>query len=154
MNIFLGFGGISTFFAVMTFLLLVYTTVRRFCLLFCCSIRRGLQVYREVCAQCHSLNLVAFRTLDGVVYTEEEVKEFAKEYEIQDGPGDDGEPESLKPSFNMRNHLRTQIAPGEMFDRPGKPSDYFPKVYANDEAAKVMNNGAIPPDLSLITKAR
>ena len=63
---------------------------------FCCrSIRRGLQVYREVCAQCHSLNLVAFRTLDGVVYTEAEVKEFAKEYEVQDGPGDDGEPENL-----------------------------------------------------------
>lgn len=96
------------------------------------SIRRGLQVYREVCAQCHSLNLVAFRTLDGVVYTEAEVKEFAKEYEVQDGPGDDG----------------------EMFDRPGKPSDYFPKIYPNDEAAKMMNNGAIPPDLSLITKAR
>lgn len=41
-----------------------------------------------------------------------------------------------------------------MFDRPGKPSDYFPKVYANEEAAKMMNNGAVPPDLSLITKAR
>jgi len=96
------------------------------------SIRRGLQVYREVCSQCHSINLVAFRTLEGVVYSEAEVKEFAAEYEVQDGPGDDG----------------------EMFDRPGKPSDYFPKVYANEEAAKMMNNGAVPPDLSLITKAR
>ena len=54
------------------------------------SIRRGLQVYREVCSQCHSINLVAFRTLEGVVYSEAEVKEFATEYEIQDGPGDDG----------------------------------------------------------------
>jgi len=96
------------------------------------SIRRGLQVYKEVCSQCHSLNLVAFRTLEGVVYTEAEVKEFASEYDIQDGPGDDG----------------------EMFERAGKPSDYFPLTYPNDETAKMMNGGALPPDLSLITKAR
>ena len=59
------------------------------------------------------------------------------------------------PSFvNPQWDAHVLFFAGEMFDRPGKPSDYFPKVYPNDETAKMMNNGAIPPDLSLITKAR
>ena len=96
------------------------------------SLRRGHQVYKEVCATCHSLNLVAYRTLEGVAFTEAEVKEMAAEIDVLDGPNDEG----------------------EMFERPGKPSDYFPAPYANDEAARAANGGALPPDLSLITKAR
>lgn len=96
------------------------------------SIRRGHQVYKEVCSTCHSLNLVAFRTLDGVAYSEAEVKAMAAEIDVVDGPNDEG----------------------EMFERPGKPSDYFPSPYANDEAGRAANGGALPPDLSLITKAR
>lgn len=96
------------------------------------AIRRGHQVYKEVCASCHSLNLVAFRTLENVAFTEAEVKEMAAEIDVVDGPNDEG----------------------EMFERPGKPSDYFPAPYANDEAGRAANGGALPPDLSLITKAR
>ncbi|EEH51687.1 uncharacterized protein MICPUCDRAFT_49131 [Micromonas pusilla CCMP1545] len=96
------------------------------------SIRRGHQVYQQVCAACHSLNLVAYRNLVGVCYTEAEVKALAEEIEVTDGPDDTG----------------------EMFDRPGKLSDSFPAPYANEEGARYANNGAYPPDLSLITKAR
>lgn len=96
------------------------------------SLRRGHQVYKEVCSTCHSLNLVAFRTLEGVAYTQAEIKEMAAEVDVVDGPNDEG----------------------EMFERPGKPSDYFPAPYANDESARSANGGALPPDLSLITKAR
>jgi ubiquinol-cytochrome c reductase cytochrome c1 subunit len=93
---------------------------------------RGLQVYTEVCSACHSLDLVAFRTLSALGMSEDEIKEFAAEYEVEDGP--DGE--------------------GEMFDRPGLPSDYFLAPFDNEQAARASNNGAFPPDLSLITKAR
>ncbi|ORZ00748.1 cytochrome C1 family-domain-containing protein [Syncephalastrum racemosum] len=96
------------------------------------SIRRGYQVYREVCSACHSLDRIAWRNLIGVSHTEEEVKAMAEEFEYQDGPDENG----------------------DMFDRPGKPSDYMPKPYANEEAARAGNAGALPPDLSLITKAR
>mmetsp|Transcript_9894 Transcript_9894/g.45063 ORF Transcript_9894/g.45063 Transcript_9894/m.45063 type:complete len:297 (-) Transcript_9894:14418-15308(-) len=96
------------------------------------SIRRGHQVYQQVCAACHSLNLVAYRNLVGVCYTEDEVKAMAEEIEVTDGPDDTG----------------------EMFDRPGKLSDRLPAPYANEEGARYANNGAYPPDLSLITKAR
>ncbi|KAH9544487.1 hypothetical protein CY35_13G123400 [Sphagnum magellanicum] len=96
------------------------------------SIRRGHQVFKQVCAACHSMNLIAYRDLIGVAYTEDEVKEIAAEIEVQDGPNDEG----------------------EMFSRPGKPSDYFPAPYANEQAARFSNGGAYPPDLSLICKAR
>ncbi|KAJ3227963.1 cytochrome c1 [Clydaea vesicula] len=96
------------------------------------SLRRGYQVYKEVCSACHSMNLVAFRNLIGVTHTEAEVKALAGEYEYQDGPNDEG----------------------EMFTRPGKPSDYFPKPYPNEEAARKANGGALPPDLSCIARAR
>ncbi|KAH7287275.1 hypothetical protein KP509_32G048300 [Ceratopteris richardii] len=97
-----------------------------------CRIRRGHQVYQEVCAACHSMSLVAFRDLIGVAYTEEEVKAMAADIEVEDGPNDEG----------------------EMYMRPGKPSDHFPSPYANEQAARFANGGAYPPDLSLITKAR
>ncbi len=96
------------------------------------SIQRGLQVYKEVCAACHGLDRVAFRTLTGVGFSEAEVKSLAASYDVQDGPND----------------------VGEMFTRPGQPSDKFPNPYANDNMARAMNNGALPPDLSLIVKAR
>jgi len=96
------------------------------------SIRRGHQVFTEVCSACHSVSLLAFRNLVDVAYTEEEVKEIAAGVEIQDGPDDEG----------------------EMFMRPGKLSDYMPKPYKNDNAARAANGGALPPDLSLIIKAR
>lgn len=96
------------------------------------SIRRGYQVYREVCAACHSLDRIAWRNLVGVSHTVDEVKEMAGEVEYEDGPNDQG----------------------EMFQRPGKLSDYMPKPYPNEEAARAGNAGALPPDLSLIVKAR
>ncbi|OUR78566.1 cytochrome c1 [Alphaproteobacteria bacterium 46_93_T64] len=94
--------------------------------------QRGLQVYQEVCAGCHGLNQVAFRTLQDLGFTEDEVKAIAKEYEFEGGPNDDG----------------------DMFDRAGKPFDKFPNPFANEKAARASNGGAFPPDLSLIVKAR
>ncbi|XP_001371129.2 cytochrome c1, heme protein, mitochondrial [Monodelphis domestica] len=96
------------------------------------SIRRGFQVYKQVCSSCHSMDYLAYRHLVGVCYTESEAKALAEEIEVQDGPNEDG----------------------EMFMRPGKLSDYFPKPYANAEAARAANNGALPPDLSYIIRAR
>ncbi|PWN51174.1 putative CYT1-cytochrome c1, heme protein [Violaceomyces palustris] len=96
------------------------------------SIRRGYQVYREVCSSCHSLDRVAWRNLVGVSHTVDEVKAMAEEVEYEDGPDDEG----------------------QMFQRPGKLADYMPKPYANDEAARAGNAGALPPDLSLMVKAR
>ncbi|CAG8502710.1 17575_t:CDS:2 [Dentiscutata erythropus] len=95
-------------------------------------IRRGYQVYREVCSACHSLDRIAWRNLIGVSHTEDEVKAMAEEVEYTDGPNDEG----------------------EYFQRPGKPSDYMPRPYPNDEAARASNAGALPPDLSLMIKAR
>ena len=96
------------------------------------QLQRGLKVYKEVCSACHSMNLVSFRTLEGLGYSEAQVKSFAAEYTIHDGPND----------------------AGDMFDRPGKPSDYFPAPFANEAAAAASNGGAAPPDMSLLAKAR
>ncbi|RIB03377.1 cytochrome C1 family-domain-containing protein [Gigaspora rosea] len=96
------------------------------------SIRRGYQVYREVCSACHSLDRIAWRNLVGVSHTADEVKAMAEEVEYTDGPNDEG----------------------ENFQRPGKLSDYMPPPYPNEEAARASNAGALPPDLSLIVKAR
>ena len=96
------------------------------------QLQRGLKVYKEVCSACHSMNLVAFRTLEGLGYSEAQVKALAAEYEVTDGPNADG----------------------EMFTRPALPSDYFPSPFPNSIAAAVANNGAAPPDFSLIAKAR
>lgn len=96
------------------------------------QLQRGLQVYLEVCAACHSLEYIAFRNLGEIGYSPEEVKSFAETYEIEDGPN----------------------AEGEMFLRPGFPSDRFPSPFPNPEAAAAANNGAAPPDFSLLAKAR
>ncbi|CAG98532.1 Cyt1 [Kluyveromyces lactis] len=96
------------------------------------SIRRGYQVYREVCAACHSLDRVAWRTMVGVSHTNAEVRAMAEEFEYDDEPDDQGNPKK----------------------RPGKLADYVPGPYPNEQAARAANQGALPPDLSLIVKAR
>lgn len=96
------------------------------------SAQRGFQVYKEVCSACHGLSRISFRNLEALGFSENEVKALAASYTVKDGPGDDG----------------------EMFDRPGKPSDRFVPPYANEQAARAAQNGAYPPDLSLIIKAR
>lgn len=99
------------------------------------QLQRGFKVYREVCQACHSLKLVAFRTLGqagALGFSEGQVKTIASEYQITDGPND----------------------AGEMFQRPGRPSDYFPPVFANEQAGRATHNGAFPVDLSVIAKAR
>ncbi|MBI4183372.1 MAG: cytochrome c1 [Proteobacteria bacterium] len=94
--------------------------------------QRGFQVYQQVCAACHSLKLVHYRDLAALGYADDEVKAFAAGKEVQDGPND----------------------AGEMFTRPALPSDHFVSPFANAQVARAANNGALPPDLSLITKAR
>ncbi|MEQ1943300.1 cytochrome c1 [Mesorhizobium sp. VNQ89] len=96
------------------------------------QLQRGLKVYKEVCSACHSMSLVAFRTLSDLGYSEAQIKSFAAEYTVTDGPNADG----------------------EMFERPAIPSDHFPSPFPNHEAAAAANNGAAPPDFSLIAKAR
>lgn len=94
--------------------------------------QRGLQVYRQVCAGCHGLDYVAFRNLQDIGFSEEQIEALAAEYTITDGPNDEG----------------------EMFEREGRPSDLFPAPFANEGQARAANAGAYPPDLSLLTKAR
>jgi ubiquinol-cytochrome c reductase cytochrome c1 subunit len=97
------------------------------------QLQRGYKVYKEVCSNCHSMRLVSFRNLaEGGIFTDEQVKALAATYTMKDGPD----------------------VNGDMFERPGLPSDRFPSPFANDEAAKTANGGALPPDLSLITKSR
>ncbi len=99
------------------------------------ALRRGFQVYKEVCASCHSLNQIAFRNLSqagGPEFSEAEVKAIARDYIVEDGPDDYG----------------------DMFERTALPRDKFPSPYPNENAARAANGGAYPPDLSLINKAR
>jgi len=98
------------------------------------QLQRGFQVYKEVCAACHSLSLVAFRDLHALGYEEAEVKAIANQWAIE------------VPSINPET--------GEPATRKAIPSDRFPSPYANETAARAANNNALPPDLSLITKAR
>ncbi len=96
------------------------------------ALQRGFQVYSEVCASCHALSLLHYRNLAGIGFNEARIKEIAAEVEVTDGPD----------------------AEGEMFDRPGRASDRFVAPFPNANAARAANNGAFPPDLSLMTKAR
>ncbi|MEO8547530.1 MAG: cytochrome c1 [Sphingomicrobium sp.] len=98
------------------------------------QLQRGFQVYKEVCSACHSLKLVAFRDLQEIGYNEAEVKAIASQWATE------------APSINPDT--------GEPATRKAIPSDYFPSPYANETAARAGNNNALPPDLSLITKAR
>jgi len=96
------------------------------------QVQRGYQVYKEVCSACHSLRHVAIHDLEQLGYTEAEVKAEAASWTV---PGVD-------PNT------------GEATTRPGMPTDYFPSPYPNDIAARAANNNAVPPDLSLMAKAR
>lgn len=96
------------------------------------SMQRGYLVYKSVCAACHSMGHLSYRNLEALGYTENQVKNIAADYTVTDGPDEEG----------------------EMFDRPARPSDRFVSPYANENQAKASNNGALPPDLSLIAKAR
>ena len=99
------------------------------------SLQRGFQVYKEVCASCHSMQYLSYRNLGepgGPEFSEQEVKAIAASFEIEDGPD----------------------SQGEMFTRPGKPSDKFKSPYPNVQAAAAANGGAYPPDMSVLVKAR
>ena len=98
------------------------------------QLQRGFQVYKEVCAACHGLNRVAFRNLEDLGYNEAEIKAIAAQWQIE------------VPTINPDT--------GEPATRKAVPSDHFPSPYPNEIAARAANNNALPPDLSLITKAR
>jgi ubiquinol-cytochrome c reductase cytochrome c1 subunit len=94
--------------------------------------QRGFQVYKEVCSSCHALEYMSYRNLQEIGFSEEEVKAISATATMADGPNNDG----------------------DMFERPGRPSDRFKKPFANEEAARASNGGALPPNLSLIVKSR
>ena len=96
------------------------------------ALQRGFQVYKNVCAACHSMKYLSYRNLTDLGYDEGQIKAIAAEYEVTDGPNDEG----------------------DMFTRTARPSDGFPMPYENDKQARYANNGALPPDLSLMAKAR
>jgi ubiquinol-cytochrome c reductase cytochrome c1 subunit len=96
------------------------------------QLRRGFQVYNEVCSACHSLNFVAYRDLEQIGFSKDEVKAIAAQKQVTDGPNDQG----------------------EMYQRPARPSDHVVPPFANEEQARLANNGALPPDLSLMADAR
>ncbi|MDB5672927.1 MAG: cytochrome c1 [Alphaproteobacteria bacterium] len=98
------------------------------------QLQRGFQVYKEVCSACHSLNYVAFRDLADLGYREAEIKAIADKWGQQ------------VPDIDPKT--------GEASTRKAIPADHFPSPYANELAARAANNNALPPDLSLITKAR
>ena len=98
------------------------------------QVQRGFQVYSEVCSACHSLSLVSFRDLKGIGYNDAEIKKIASDWKTQ------------VPSINPDT--------GEAATRKALPSDHFPSPFPNEIAARAANNNALPPDLSLITKAR
>jgi ubiquinol-cytochrome c reductase cytochrome c1 subunit len=99
------------------------------------QLQRGFQVYREVCSACHGLNKIAFRNLSergGPQFSEAQVRALAAEYKVKDGPNEQG----------------------EMFERPARPSDKWPWNFPNVQAAQLANGGAVPPDFSVLVKAR
>ena len=99
------------------------------------SLQRGFQVYKEVCSSCHSMQYLSYRNLSqqgGPEFTEAEVKAIAASVEVSDGPNEEG----------------------EMFLRPGRPSDKFVSPYPNIKASIAANGGAYPPDMSVLVKAR
>ena len=99
------------------------------------QLQRGYQVYREVCSNCHSMHFMSFRNLSdpgGPEFSESQVKALSASFKVQDGPND----------------------AGDMFDRPGRASDPFPSPFPNEQAARAANGGALPPDMSVLAKAR
>jgi ubiquinol-cytochrome c reductase cytochrome c1 subunit len=98
------------------------------------QLQRGFQVYKEVCSACHSMKLVSFRDLEGIGYSEGQIKTIAAEWPVE------------TPTINPDT--------GESATRKSIPADKIPSNYPNDTAARAANNNALPPDFSLITKAR
>ena len=99
------------------------------------QLQRGYQVYKEVCASCHSMRYLSYRNLSevgGPEFSIAEVKAIASSFQIKDGPNEDG----------------------EMFERNGLPKDRFVSPYPNEKAARAANGGAYPPDMSVLVKAR
>jgi ubiquinol-cytochrome c reductase cytochrome c1 subunit len=96
------------------------------------AMQRGFQVYKQICSNCHPVKHLYFRDLEALGYTEDQVKAIAAGYQVSDGPNDQG----------------------QMYQRPGRPSDAIPGPFPNDAAARAANGGALPPDLSMIVKAR
>ncbi|RYC33984.1 cytochrome c1 [Lichenibacterium minor] len=99
------------------------------------QLQRGYQVYRQVCSNCHAAKFLSFRNLaeaGGPQFSDSQVKALAATFKVQDGPDDSG----------------------NMYDRPGRPSDPFPSPFANEQAARAANGGAYPPDMSTLAKAR
>ena len=96
------------------------------------AVQRGYKVFREVCSGCHSMNLLYYRDLLDIGFSEDQIKAIASEYTVMDGPNDEG----------------------EMYERPAKLADRFVDPYSNEQEARISNNGSYPPDLSVITKAR
>jgi ubiquinol-cytochrome c reductase cytochrome c1 subunit len=96
------------------------------------ALQRGFQVYKDVCAACHALHQVYYRQLAQIGFSDDQLRQVAADAEITDGPNDQG----------------------EMFTRPGRPTDRVKAPFANEQAARAANNGAYPPDLSMVVKAR
>lgn len=94
--------------------------------------QRGFQVYKEVCSACHAMRQMSYRNLLDLGLTEAQVRDIAATFQVTDGPNDEG----------------------QMFERPGRIPDRFRRPFPNEQAARVANNGAYPPDLSVMTKAR
>lgn len=94
--------------------------------------QRGFQVYKEVCSACHGLNHLSYRNLEDIGFSKDEVKVIASSVMVKDGPNDEG----------------------EIFERPGLPTDHFANPFPNEQSARAANNGALPIDMSLIVKAR
>ena len=99
------------------------------------QLQRGFEVYRQVCSNCHSMRLLSYRNLGepgGPEFPPKKIEEIASQVQVTDGPNDKG----------------------EMFQRPARPSDHFRSPFANEQQARNANNGALPPDLSVMAKAR
>lgn len=94
--------------------------------------QRGFQVYKEVCSSCHSMKQVYYRNLEGIGFSPAQVKAIAASVQVPGGTND----------------------AGEEVERPGLPSDHFHSPFPNDKAARAANNGALPPDQSVLVKAR
>ncbi len=99
------------------------------------QLQRGYEIYQKVCSNCHSMKYVAFRNLaqpGGPEFSASQVKALAASFKITDGVDDSGNP----------------------LERTGRPSDYFPSPFPNEAAARAANGGALPPDMSVLAKAR
>ena len=96
------------------------------------TLQRGLYIYHEVCSNCHGLYELSYRNLSDLGYNDKQIKAYASQYQVTDGPNDNG----------------------DMFQRAALPSDKFIRPFANEKAARAANNGAYPPDLAMIVKAR